>query len=189
MTVDGQKNSDFTHSGTRTMSGIAKTSHPTQVAIDSAIKRAISTGSVNRAVEPEVVEVTPVVESTFARNLNTFFGRAGSFERGFILTASLLLGLLSLVRIFFGSQPWIGVMVPMGILSMTLAYSLTWAGDGLVNRSSRLMNTRLKTILLGIVCAPLLSWFSRKKLSHAQIAILSTSWVAMMIGTISAGLG
>ncbi len=117
------------------------------------------------------------------QNVETVVGNKGTFERGFILTAACMIVPLLLGRLIFGNESYVGIVVPMLMLVMILA-TIILKGIQPV-RGMKLINTRIKQALVGVLCAPLLTILAPGSCSRSSVASLWTAWAGLVLGTVA----
>lgn len=197
----------------------------TAIAIDAAIRR-VRRSSAAAAVEgpvehrtgskragtrlwnplPILLAIVPQrfksAGSRLVKHSGDFIGGAGSYERGFVSAAVVLVVLLGTARLILGSTPVVGAVVPMLLLACILAYRLrhtrfgaTPGADGeavdaqFSGRIGRFIDTRWKAAILGIVCAPALMHFVRTMSpAKSQRAFIWTCWLAFLVGSFGVAL-
>jgi len=186
--------------------GVSRSQHTVE-AIDGAIAKAIryrkqvtASDTASRVATPATSDAeeatqdsqTSQVESPAgiqhritgcAKKVDAIVGNKGTFERGFILTAACMIMPLLLGRLIFGNESYVGIVVPMLMLSVILG-TIILKGIQPV-RGMKLMNTRIKQALVGVLCAPLLTILAPGACSRSSAAALWTAWAGLVLGTVA----
>lgn len=155
---------------------------PTAAAIDGAISRALEFNSGHKDAEDRSADSRG---SETDNAVEEVFGKRGSYERGFVLSAGIIVALLLIGRALLGPTPMLGILVPAIVLSGAIGNCFrrkTLPSD------NRRASTLGKCWTMGILCGPLLAILARHSLSRTESAALATSWLATAIGTLAATL-
>lgn len=150
----------------------------TAVAIDTAIKRAME--SRKTAMKESVVKHDRVLHRI---SVTDFMGKTGSYERGFILSTMIMVSMLAMSRVVIGSHPLVGIVIPMIMLAATLAWCIKNIRK---QASSDWLRSRIKPILVGVGFMPYLTLKAGSSINKTHKAVLWTSWLALVIGTLTA---
>ncbi len=152
---------------------------PTAAAIDTAMARALS-------FESEHPESTPEYSSTSLMDkARALLGQSGSFERGFVQTAGLIVLGLLLGRLFTPSGALLGAVVPLAVLAALTTHRVI---RGIAPVKPWLAQRR-RQIALGIACSPALTRFAPGSFSRSDRASLWTAWGASLIGLVALAAG
>ncbi|MCC6908789.1 MAG: hypothetical protein IT430_12665 [Phycisphaerales bacterium] len=145
---------------------------PTAAAIDTAMAKALSFES-----EP----VPPTGSAGVRGRVADVVGEAGSFERGFVQTAGLIVGGLLLGRLVTDNTALLGAMVPLALLASFITHK---AVRGL-QPTKQWLGSRPRQIALGVACSPALTWLSRGSFSRSERATAWTAWAAALVGILA----
>lgn len=145
---------------------------PTAAAIDTAMAKALS-------FESESSEA-PARASMKAR-VSELMGDRGSFERGFVQTAGLIVAGLLLGRLFTDNTALLSAMVPLALLASFVTHK---AVRGL-ETTRQWLATKPRQIALGVTCGPALTWLSRGSFSRSERATVWTAWAAALLGIVA----
>ncbi len=145
---------------------------PTAAAIDTAMARALS-------FESESHDSTDRPGGpSFAARVRDALGQSGSFERGFVQAAGLLVGGLLLGRLVTENTALLSAIVPVALLASLVTHKVLRG----IEPARHWLATRPRQIALGIACSPALTWLSRGSFSRSERATLWTAWTASLIG-------
>ena len=123
--------------------------------------------------------------ATVARRTTAFVGPRGTYERGFILSAGTIVGVLTILRLVGETSPLYGIGISALILASTLAPRLR-RGIEMKRRGKPLQNSPAKSALTCILCSPLFTYLAAPAaLGRSTKAALWTSWVGMLGGTVA----
>ncbi|MBL1216553.1 MAG: hypothetical protein D8M59_03570 [Planctomycetes bacterium] len=175
-------------------------SHRESYSADSSSARSRNHGRVALAVLQRLIpQRIKSAGAWLVHNMGEFVGGAGSYERGFVAAAVVLVIMLGAARLILGSTPVVGALVPMLALTGVLAYRLRRMSfqsarlpsdeQPAPKRWGKWINTRWKAAMLGIVCAPLLTHVL-KPMSPAKShrAFIWTCWLAFLVGSFGMAL-
>jgi hypothetical protein len=111
--------------------------------------------------------------------IDEFIGKAGSYERGFVFTASVIVTGLLLSRAIFGSSSAMGIVVPLLVLGSLYIPRIR---RGLETRHPKI-NTRPRIVATALLLPPYLFRIATEAFSRTEKAAILTSWVATLIGS------
>ena len=143
---------------------------PTAAAIDAAMARALS-------FEPEQGE-TPIPSPSIRDKAASVLGQSGSFERGFVQAAGVIVAGLLLGRMVTGNTALLGAVVPLMLLASMVTYKVIRG----ITPTRRWLSTRPRQIALGIACSPALTWLARGSFDRSERATVWTAWSAALVG-------
>ncbi len=146
---------------------------PTAAAIDTAMAKALSFESES--------SVQPSPPAGVRGRLTDLVGDAGSFERGFVQTAGMIIGGLLLGRLFTDNAALLGAMVPLALLASFITHK---ALRGL-QPTKQWLATRPRQIALGVACSPALTWLSQGSFTRSEKATVWTAWSAALVGMLA----
>lgn len=152
---------------------------PTAAAIDTAMARALSFESDQPGSAPEAAT------ASLTNKARTLLGQSGSFERGFVQTAGLIVLGLLLGRVFTPSAALLGTVVPLAVLAALTTHKVI---RGIAPVKPWLAQRR-RQIALGIACSPALTRFAPGSFSRSERASLWTAWGASLIGLAALAAG
>lgn len=148
---------------------------PTAAAIDTAMARALSFESESH--EPRAA----TGRASLADRVREVLGQSGSFERGFVQAAGLLVGGLLLGRLVTDNAALLSAIVPLTLLASLVTHKVLRG----IEPARQWLATRPRQIALGIACSPALTWLSRGSFSRSERATLWTAWTASLIGLVA----
>lgn len=155
-------------------------SQPTSAAIDSALARAMSGESSETETQSASSE-----EPAVASRLDDFVGRAGSYERGFVFTAGLIVAGLLAGRLLLGPTTILSVGIPLVILAGLVTPRIV---RGLPIRHPRI-NTRGRILATALAFPPYLFRIANDSFSRTEKSAIVTSWAASIIGLAAVMIG
>lgn len=147
--------------------------HPTAAAIDTAMARALSFESEH--VGP------PTPARPIRERVDGVLGQSGSFERGFVQAAGLIVAGLLLGRIVTDNTALLGALVPIAALGSIVTHKVIRG----VSPAKHWLATKPRQIVLGIACSPALTWFTRGSFNRSERATLWTAWAAALVGVVA----
>lgn len=143
---------------------------PTAAAIDTAMARALS-------FDPEHAD-EPTPSQSIRGKVGEVLGQSGSFERGFVQTAGIIVAGLLLGRIVTGNTALLGAVVPLALLASFVTYKALRG----ITPARQWLATKPRQIVLGIACSPALTWLTRGSFNRSERATVWTAWSAALIG-------
>ncbi len=146
---------------------------PTAAAIDTAMARALS-------FESEHTD-EPAPSNSVTSKVSNLLGESGSFERGFVQTAAIIVAGLLVGRIVTPSTAILGAVVPLALLASFVTHKVIRG----LQPSRQWLASKPRQIALGLACSPALTWFSRGSFNRSERATVWTAWAATAIGLLA----
>lgn len=141
---------------------------PTAAAIDTAMARALSFEG----------EHEPAGPASVGQKVSEVLGERGSFERGFVQAAAVIVGGLLLGRLLTDNTALLSAVVPLALLASFTAHKVL---RGLAP-SRQWLASKPRQIALGLACSPALTWLTGQSFSRSERATVWTAWAATFIG-------
>lgn len=159
------------------------TPSPTLAAIDRAAARAYESVREAEKRQDQPAE-TPDPPSAAARVAKRVVGDGDSYERGFLIAAVTIAGLLLLGRLIVPAGPLVGVLAPAIVLLLAVLQKTDARIDAAAGPRwlVRVVRSRLLRPALALVAAPALTAAAPNLFAAVGRAIVWTSWGAMLIG-------
>jgi len=148
-------------------------SQPTAAAIDTAIAHSLSFESEHMGHPTPVQAIRDKVDGVL--------GRRGSFERGFVQAAGMIVAGLLLGRIVTDNSPLLGALVPLAVLGSIVTYKV-FRG---VSPAKPWLASKPRQIALGIACSPALTWLTHGSFDRSERATVWTAWSAALVGVLA----
>ncbi len=163
---------------------------PTTGAFEADCRNAANESSTTEAqprkaslISRSIHRVTQPFANTIKR-ATAIVGPAGTYERGFILSAGTIAAVLTVLRLAGETSPLYSIGISGLILAGTLAPCLQRGIE--MQRGKRLQNSPAKSALACILCSPLFTYLAAPNaLGRSTKAALWTSWVGMLGGTVA----
>gem|GEM_PF-5695000 len=146
---------------------------PTAAAIDTAMARALS-------FESEHTNESTVPNSATSK-VSNLLGESGSFERGFVQTAAIIVAGLLIGRILTPNTAILGAIVPLSLLASFVTHKVVRG----IQPTRHWLATKPRQIALGLACSPALTWLSSGSFNRSERATVWTAWSAAAIGVLA----
>jgi len=161
--------------------------HPTAAAIDTAMARALSFESeqVEEQTEEAAKSAIASITGKVSGKVKELLGQSGSFERGFVQAAGLIVVGLLVGRAVTENTALLSAVVPLSLLASLVTHKAIRG----IAPTREWLATRPRQIVLGLACSPALTWFSRDSFNRSEKATLWTAWAAALIGLLALTAG